>query len=59
LTRGRKPHAAVSVVIVSHSTKVAEGAADMVRQMVGDRSPSPAAMPMAAWERRGGHPGGD
>jgi len=26
----------VSVVIVSHSAKVAEGAADMVRQMVGD-----------------------
>ncbi len=26
----------VSIVIVSHSPKVAEGAADMVRQMVGD-----------------------
>lgn len=26
----------VAVVIVSHSPKVAEGAADMVRQMVGD-----------------------
>ena len=26
----------VGIVIVSHSTKVAEGAADMVRQMVGD-----------------------
>ncbi len=26
----------VSIVIVSHSAKVAEGAADMVRQMVGD-----------------------
>ncbi len=29
----------VSVVIVSHSSKVAEGAADMVRQMVGDEVP--------------------
>jgi dihydroxyacetone kinase phosphotransfer subunit len=28
------PH--VGIVIVSHSPKVAEGAADMVRQMVGD-----------------------
>jgi dihydroxyacetone kinase phosphotransfer subunit len=27
---------AVGIVIVSHSPKVAEGAADMVRQMVGD-----------------------
>ena len=26
----------VGIVIVSHSPKVAEGAADMVRQMVGD-----------------------
>ena len=26
----------VGVVIVSHSPKVAEGAADMVRQMVGE-----------------------
>ena len=29
----------VGVVIVSHSLKVAEGAADMVRQMVGDTVP--------------------
>ena len=29
----------VAVVIVSHSPKVAEGAADMVRQMVGDEVP--------------------
>lgn len=29
----------VSIVIVSHSAKVAEGAADMVRQMVGDEVP--------------------
>lgn len=29
----------VGVVIVSHSPKVAEGAADMVRQMVGDEVP--------------------
>lgn len=29
----------VGIVIVSHSTKVAEGAADMVRQMVGDSVP--------------------
>jgi phosphoenolpyruvate---glycerone phosphotransferase subunit DhaM len=28
--------ATVGIVIVSHSPKVAEGAADMVRQMVGD-----------------------
>jgi len=27
----------VGIVIVSHSPKIAEGAADMVRQMVGDR----------------------
>jgi dihydroxyacetone kinase phosphotransfer subunit len=30
------PVANVGIVIVSHSPKVAEGAADMVRQMVGD-----------------------
>lgn len=29
----------VGIVIVSHSPKVAEGAADMVRQMVGDAVP--------------------
>jgi phosphoenolpyruvate---glycerone phosphotransferase subunit DhaM len=29
----------VGIVIVSHSAKVAEGAADMVRQMVGDGVP--------------------
>jgi len=29
----------VGIVIVSHSPKVAEGAADMVRQMVGDDVP--------------------
>jgi PTS hybrid protein len=29
----------VGVVIVSHSPKIAEGAADMVRQMVGDSVP--------------------
>ena len=29
----------VGIVIVSHSAKVAEGAADMVRQMVGDEVP--------------------
>jgi PTS hybrid protein len=29
----------VGVVIVSHSSKVAEGAADMVRQMVGEEVP--------------------
>ena len=29
----------VAIVIVSHSPKVAEGAADMVRQMVGDEVP--------------------
>jgi dihydroxyacetone kinase phosphotransfer subunit len=40
----------VGVVIVSHSPKVAEGAADMVRQMVGDEVP-------CAWA--GGNPVGD
>ena len=35
----RKAAANVGVVIVSHSSKVAEGAADMVRQMVGDTVP--------------------
>lgn len=39
----------VGVVIVSHSPKVAEGAADMVRQMVGDSVP-------LAWT--GGNPDG-
>lgn len=29
----------VGIVIVSHSPKVAEGAADMVRQMVGEEAP--------------------
>jgi len=29
----------VGIVIVSHSSKVAEGTADMVRQMVGDEVP--------------------
>ncbi len=29
----------VGIVIVSHSAKIAEGAADMVRQMVGDTVP--------------------
>ena len=29
----------VGIVIVSHSPKVAEGAAEMVRQMVGDDVP--------------------
>jgi dihydroxyacetone kinase phosphotransfer subunit len=29
----------VGIVIVSHSPKVAEGAADMVRQMIGDSVP--------------------
>ena len=29
----------VGIVIVSHSPKIAEGAADMVREMVGDRVP--------------------
>lgn len=39
----------VGIVIVSHSALVAEGAADMVRQMVGDEVP-------LAW--CGGDPGG-
>lgn len=39
----------VGIVIVSHSSKIAEGAADMVRQMVGDR------VPLAS---TGGDPGG-
>ncbi len=39
----------VGIVIVSHSPKVAEGAADMVRQMVGDDVP-------LAWT--GGNPAG-
>ena len=39
----------VGIVIVSHSPKVAEGAADMVRQMVGDEVP-------LAWT--GGNPAG-
>ena len=39
----------VGIVIVSHSPKVAEGAADMVRQMVGDDVP-------LAWT--GGDPAG-
>ena len=39
----------VGIVIVSHSSKVAEGAADMVRQMVGDSVP-------LAWT--GGNPEG-
>jgi PTS hybrid protein len=39
----------VGIVIVSHSPKVAEGAADMVRQMVGDTVP-------LAWT--GGNPDG-
>jgi dihydroxyacetone kinase phosphotransfer subunit len=39
----------VGIVIVSHSPKVAEGAADMVRQMVGDDVP-------LAWT--GGNPDG-
>ncbi|MGV8953937.1 MAG: dihydroxyacetone kinase phosphoryl donor subunit DhaM [Cypionkella sp.] len=29
----------VGIVIVSHSSKIAEGTADMVRQMVGDQVP--------------------
>jgi dihydroxyacetone kinase phosphotransfer subunit len=41
--------APVGIVIVSHSPKVAEGAADMVRQMVGDSVP-------LAWT--GGNPDG-
>jgi phosphoenolpyruvate---glycerone phosphotransferase subunit DhaM len=43
------PDGMVGIVIVSHSPKVAEGAADMVRQMVGDAVP-------LAWT--GGDPGG-
>jgi dihydroxyacetone kinase phosphotransfer subunit len=39
----------VGIVIVSHSPKIAEGAADMVRQMVGDSVP-------LAWA--GGNPDG-
>ena len=39
----------VGIVIVSHSAKIAEGAADMVRQMVGDSVP-------LAWT--GGNPEG-
>jgi dihydroxyacetone kinase phosphotransfer subunit len=39
----------VAIVIVSHSPKVGEGAADMVRQMVGDEVP-------CAWT--GGDPAG-
>jgi dihydroxyacetone kinase phosphotransfer subunit len=39
----------VGIVIVSHSSKVAEGAADMVRQMVGESVP-------LAWT--GGNPEG-
>jgi dihydroxyacetone kinase phosphotransfer subunit len=39
----------VGIVIVSHSPKVAEGAADMVRQMVGDEV-------QVAWA--GGNPAG-
>ena len=39
----------VGIVIVSHSPKIAEGAADMVRQMVGDAVP-------LAWA--GGNPEG-
>ena len=39
----------VGIVVVSHSPKVAEGAADMVRQMVGDEVP-------LAWT--GGNPSG-
>ena len=41
--------AIVAIVIVSHSPKVAEGAAEMVRQMVGDEVP-------CAWT--GGNPAG-
>ncbi len=40
----------VGIVIVSHSSLVAQGAADMVRQMVGDEVP-------LAW--CGGNPDGD
>ena len=42
-------HPNVGIVIVSHSAKIAEGTADMVRQMVGDTVP-------LAWT--GGDPGG-
>jgi dihydroxyacetone kinase phosphotransfer subunit len=35
----KQPSGNVGIVIVSHSPKVAEGAADMVRQMVGDAVP--------------------
>ena len=41
--------AIAAIVIVSHSPKVAEGAAEMVRQMVGDEVP-------CAWT--GGNPAG-
>ena len=37
--RGPRMTEIVGIVIVSHSPKVAEGAADMVRQMVGDEVP--------------------
>ena len=40
----------VGIVIVSHSPKVAEGTADMVRQMVGDEVP-------LAWCGGNGHGG--
>ena len=46
---GRGMSGIVGIVIVSHSPKVAEGAADMVRQMVGDEVP-------CAWT--GGNPVG-
>jgi PTS hybrid protein len=46
---GRNLMACVGIVIVSHSPKVAEGAADMVRQMVGPEVP-------LAWT--GGNPEG-
>jgi len=41
----------VGIVIVSHSPKIAEGAADMVRQMVGDSVPLAwtAAIRKAGW----------
>ena len=45
----RRMSGIVAIVIVSHSPKVAEGAADMVRQMVGDEVP-------CAWT--GGNPAG-
>lgn len=47
MIKGSAAH--VGIVIVSHSSKVAEGAADMVRQMVGDSVP-------LAWT--GGNPDG-